>query len=660
MKRILQILMISVLSALALGISAYGAEVPEEIKAKGDSFYLMSHAFSKDNDHVLYFDGQILYTLLEFDDVQEYQFSVRNIDTGDWVHTEGIIHQDKPMISVDFSKFPSGDYMIRLFYNTTGNVYDDGYQYINYYAKKSDTGVCSFDKSLSANFKFCEEVYQCITEADYPYLVAISTPKESTEIYQLCKPIVDEITAGLTTDYDKARAIYTWIADNIYYDYPAYRSGNLTEAANAVSVMKTKRGVCSGYARVTDVMLTLAGIPTFYQSGKCSTIGHAWNVACIDGVWCYIDTTWGSANKYGYNDDEVYTKGDLNYQYFATTASFIDASRTLEPIFSNIIVNGIEYGLPYYPSLNKHAAIAEDYHNTTAETVVIPPSIGKIPVTEIANECFYNNDNVKNVYIPETVTSIDGYAFRAMDNFNIFILGKDTPMSGPVYSGCKNVTIYMPFSSPYFKGVDSYPNATVINTDYEINQMSHTSNTLTFDIHTGMFKNNPQLIVGLYDNDGKLCKTLMQQTNPNKDSYTFDTTGYGVSYIAKAFLMDTVNNLGLYCEPYRKRIAHIEDSGTTLESLHKYMNEDDETLTYAYPGTCHSLDVAFNDQTYVADNDYIYIYDANDTLIGTYTGSSLAGKTINILGNTIKIRLVSDEKTAAYGYKTSSIVVVKE
>ena len=218
------------------------------------------------------------------------------------------------------------------------------------------------------------------------------------------------------------------------------------------------------------------------------------------------------------------------------------------------------------------------------------------------------------------------------------------------------------FLKQYYLVKDSITKRIVIsvNTDYEIKEMSHSTDTFTFTLHNGMFKNNPKLIVGLYDNEGRQCKTMMQQTNPNTTSYIFDSTGYGVSYTAKAFLMDTANNLNLYCDPYKKRIAHIEDSGVTLESFHKYLNDDDETLTYIYPGTCHSLDVTFNSQTFVAENDYIHIYDAKDTLIGTYTGDSLAGKTLNILGNTVKIRLVTNRSIAAYGYKTSSILVVKE
>ena len=652
--------MICTIFTIFLGVSAFGAELPEKIEEKGDKYFVKSHMFDKDNMYILYFDGQDFYASLSFEDSSSYQLSIRNMDTGSWVHTEGFIYEDKPLVKVDFSSFVNGHYKVRVFYNSTGNVYDDGYQYADYAVVKTADDDCYFEVDAGTDgFSFVESIYNCITEDDHWYYTDYLAPDEGTETYELFKPVVDDVTEGLTSDYDKARAIYTWVADNIYYDYPAFYSGDLADAADTILVMKNKRGVCAGYAKVTSVMMTMAGIPCMYQTGMCGTIGHAWNAVCIDGKWCYIDTTWGSNNKYGFNNDDVFDKGNVSYQYFATTKRFIAGSRTIDPIFSDMVINGIKYSIPYYPSTGENTAVVEDCFKENTDTVVIPPSIGRIPVTELGERCFEADGNIKNIYIPDTVTRIDYSAFRGMDNLNVFVLGKNTPINN-VYYDCDNMTIYMPFSSQYFKGQDAYTKTTVVNTDYEIKDMSHTNKTVTFDIHNGMFKNQPKLIVGIYDNNGKLCKVMMQQTNLNQDSYTFDTTGYGADYTAKAFMMDTVNSLDPYCEALKQRIANVEDSGETLESFHKYLNDDDETQTYTYDGNCHSLDVTFNEQTFVAENDYIYIYDANDNLVGTYTGDSLAGKTVTIPGNTVKIRLVSNLSGAAYGYKTSAIVVVKD
>ena len=97
-----------------------------------------------------------------------------------------------------------------------------------------------------------------------------------------------------------------------------------------------------------------------------------------------------------------------------------------------------------------------------------------------------------------------------------------------------------------------------------------------------------------------------------------------------------------------------------LESEHPYADDMDETTTYVYEGECVSIDVTFSDDTETESGwDYIYIYDANGNQIGKYSGTELAGQTIPVPGNTVKIRLTSDGSYTEYGYRTESIVVNK-
>lgn len=97
-----------------------------------------------------------------------------------------------------------------------------------------------------------------------------------------------------------------------------------------------------------------------------------------------------------------------------------------------------------------------------------------------------------------------------------------------------------------------------------------------------------------------------------------------------------------------------------LESEHPYADDMDENKTYVYEGECVSIDVTFSADTETESSyDYIYIYDSNDNQIGQYSGTELAGQTIPVPGNTVKIRLTSDGSYTEYGYRTESIVVNK-
>ena len=434
---------------------------------------------------------------------------------------------------------------------------------------------------------------------------------------------------------------------------PAFREGYNKDAADPVMVMKTKRAVCAGYSQVLSIMFHMAGMPCIYTTGDCSGIGHAWNLACIDGVWCFIDSTWGSGNVY---DNDTFTKGNVNYQYFATTAQFISASRTLDRGFSNICINGVEYSILYYPTLGKYQAIVRDYFPRATDTVYIRDYIATVPVTDIDENCFTSGDNIKNIYIPETIKLINNSFFN-VDNLNMYILGKDTNLYY-IDPSCDNLTVYMPFSSKHFKGEDAY-RYKVVNTDFELKSLSIDGNTLTVTVHNGLLKPQPVLALAIYDNNGVLRKMQSRLTKKDTETYTFDITGYGAEYTAKALMLGNFTTISPYTTALEQRLSQVIDSMVTLESFHKYLPEDDETQIYTYEGECHSIDVTFNDQTFTAENDYIYIYDGMDNLIGTYTGDALSGKTVNVLGNTVKIRLVTDEKGAAYGYKTTSIIVIK-
>lgn len=101
---------------------------------------------------------------------------------------------------------------------------------------------------------------------------------------------------------------------------------------------------------------------------------------------------------------------------------------------------------------------------------------------------------------------------------------------------------------------------------------------------------------------------------------------------------------------HEKKTETLDKEGYP-ESSHDYENDLDKTYTYKAEGA-FSLDVTFSAQTEVETNiDYLYV---NGT---KYTGTELAGKTLTISGDTLKIRLVSDKSDSAYGFSIDSIVM---
>ncbi len=89
------------------------------------------------------------------------------------------------------------------------------------------------------------------------------------------------------------------------------------------------------------------------------------------------------------------------------------------------------------------------------------------------------------------------------------------------------------------------------------------------------------------------------------------------------------------------------------ESEHNYEDNTDIIWTLSCDGADH-IELLFSTSTRVEyDYDKIYIYNGNDYCIGTYTDTDLAGQTVTVFGDTVKIRLISDHSYNYYGFSLS-------
>jgi hypothetical protein len=102
----------------------------------------------------------------------------------------------------------------------------------------------------------------------------------------------------------QVKALHDWVADNIYYDYPALKTGIPDQGAERV--FRTRRAVCAGYSRLMVALGEELGLDIRYvrgnarsQEGGISPVGHAWNAVFIEGNWYLMDVTWDSPRGIG-------------------------------------------------------------------------------------------------------------------------------------------------------------------------------------------------------------------------------------------------------------------------------------------------------------------------------------------------------------------------
>ncbi len=93
------------------------------------------------------------------------------------------------------------------------------------------------------------------------------------------------------------------------------------------------------------------------------------------------------------------------------------------------------------------------------------------------------------------------------------------------------------------------------------------------------------------------------------------------------------------------------------ESSHPYESNSNQTWTISRKNA-KSISITFSADTETENGcDFIYIYDGNGTLIGKYSGLELAGKTIKVNDDCVKIQLVSDDSVQLYGFLVTDIAV---
>lgn len=131
-----------------------------------------------------------------------------------------------------------------------------------------------------------------------------------------------KLTANLTTDVERFRAIYMWVCTNISNDYKSflknkynrikYQNDSLKLHTWNINFSKTlfktlqkrKRTICTGYAYLVRELASFADIDCKIVQGysktsatqidKLTAPNHSWNAVKLNGKWYLCDPTWAS------------------------------------------------------------------------------------------------------------------------------------------------------------------------------------------------------------------------------------------------------------------------------------------------------------------------------------------------------------------------------
>lgn len=317
--------------------------------------------------------------------------------------------------------------------------------------------------------------------------------------------------------------------------------------------------------------------------------------------------------------------------------------------FEDTFSNPINYGSKIY------------IDGELATDITIPKGI-----TKICDYAFVNCDTITNVVIPNSVISIGDSAFNCCSNLkNISIPNSVVNIGKGAFSSCFNLEkVEIPDGIKIIKDY-TFTSCEKLNTII-IPQSVKKIGYLAFDsdrnLSNVLFKGsksqwnsidftdgNTNLVESVIHYDVKFVeKKAPTCVNKGYDLYSCSECSDGV----KIYYTDPLghNVVSGICE----RCGKPEED--CVESAHPYNVDSDESWII-YKKNATRIAVVFSNSTETEANyDYIYLYDKNGEEIGKYTGTELADKKITVLGDTVKIRLVSDGLDTLYGFSLSNIV----
>lgn len=139
-------------------------------------------------------------------------------------------------------------------------------------------------------------------------------------------------------DFDKARALFRWLAANIVYDVQSYLSG-APPPVGAGNTFQSGRAMCEGFSSLFEQMGKAVGLEVVtihgwgkgygYTPGQAfAQENHAWNAIKVGEGWYLLDPTWGG----GYvNDSRQYVREFEDFYFLTPPEQFVYSHFPREP-----------------------------------------------------------------------------------------------------------------------------------------------------------------------------------------------------------------------------------------------------------------------------------------------------------------------------------------
>lgn len=415
-------------------------------------------------------NGEIV---LEADSNVEIELSVVEYYTGDVVFRE----EGKKVISVECASDMKENvaYYAEVYIKFAANEFYD------------DALVLSVDNKdklyfvESPVYKYNVESFRELKDTDEYLKKCLEPEKDMESDNEDIIRISNEICEGARTDYEKVDKIYSFIVEEMYYDYDQVYDYKFPYEDDALSLIRRKIAVCEGFSNVFVALCRAQGIPaceTFgsgYSSdelwalnmSRVTSANHAWVAVFVGGQWQIMDPTWDNMNEY--LDGEA-TKYDSTRDYvfipmesFSFTHIYFDADITHATVRSGscgddatyeIDEDGVctiygsgelimpeeanDFTMLVFDKDSEITSIGVDgvINCDLVNYIILPDTI-----EEIGDYAFYHCENLEYVYIPDTVTRIGNNAFWICDKLSFIEVPDGTRVGSDAFDMCPRLVL---------------------------------------------------------------------------------------------------------------------------------------------------------------------------------------------------------------------------
>jgi len=358
----------------------------------------------------------------------------------------------------------------RLYYIPFYYTADDiEYEFQDIYLTRNGDGGLSFVQSpvYDHNVSRCSELWTDAKSLDE----CLQAQNDVDCNDPLVIDVSNNLCAGLSSDWDKVFAIYTYIISEFAYDDIQLKDGHYVYQDDCASLIRRKIGICEGFGNLFAALCRVQKIPAVVEFGYTETFenfltdstkraselaNHAWAAVYLGDKWYFVDPTFdggkhfvGNSRVSGVIKDEPYTYNNylMSLEAFSMKHKILDAD-TIHSIEST---GSCGPSATYRISRDGTLTISGSGEvkmpagvNGFSKVVFAPDS----NITSIGYQCFIDCDLITEIILPDSVTTIRDQAFNTCEDLKYIYLPESLETIGQeAFDYCDELAyVYVPDS----------------------------------------------------------------------------------------------------------------------------------------------------------------------------------------------------------------------